>query len=75
MIRSAAMCQQEGYPEQRQQINEVTAVIDGNNIYGSSEKITKILRDKRSMSLTLSPITRVTYFYQYPLYSVVRKMA
>lgn len=57
MIRSAAMCQREGYPEQRQQINEVTAVIDGNNIYGSSEKITKILRDKRSMSHTLSPIT------------------
>ncbi|CAB4025491.1 peroxidasin homolog isoform X3, partial [Paramuricea clavata] len=47
MIRSAAMCQRDGYPEERQQINEVTAVIDGNNIYGSADKTTDNLRDKK----------------------------
>ena len=42
------MCQRDGYPEERQQINEVTAVIDGNNIYGSADKTTDNLRDKKS---------------------------
>jgi hypothetical protein len=47
MIRSAAICQREGYPKERQQINDVTAVIDASNIYGSSKKQGDSLRDKK----------------------------
>jgi hypothetical protein len=48
MIRSAAMCQREGYPKERQQINDVTAVIDASNIYGSSRKASESLRNTTS---------------------------
>ena len=48
MIRSAAICQREGYPKERQQINDVTGVVDASNIYGSSKKESDNLRDKRS---------------------------
>ena len=43
-VRSAAMCQLEGFPMEREQINDVTGVIDGNNVYGSSEETTRSLR-------------------------------
>jgi hypothetical protein len=42
------MCHQDGYPEERQQINIVTSVIDASNIYGSASKTADSLRDKRS---------------------------
>lgn len=48
VVRSAAMCQPEGYPQQRQQFNDVTAVIDASNVYGSSVKGSEIIRDKKS---------------------------
>lgn len=48
MIRSAAICQREGYPKERQQINDITGVVDASNIYGSSKKESDNLRDKRS---------------------------
>jgi hypothetical protein len=54
MIRSAAICQREGYPKDRQQINDITGVIDASNIYGSSKKASDILRDKRSMFIIVS---------------------
>lgn len=47
-VRSSAMCQTEGFPVEREQLNAITGVIDGNNIYGSSENTTNSLRDLKS---------------------------
>ena len=47
-VRSSAMCQREGFPMEREQINAITGVIDGNNVYGSSEETTRSLRDMES---------------------------
>ncbi|XP_028415842.1 peroxidasin-like protein [Dendronephthya gigantea] len=49
LVRSAAMCQQNDYPKHREQINDVTGVIDGSQIYGSSKATSDDLRDKRSL--------------------------
>ena len=42
------MCQQDGLPMEREQINAITGVIDGNNVYGSDEETTRSLRDLES---------------------------
>ena len=47
-VRSSAMCQQDGFPMEREQINAITGVIDGNNVYGSDEETTRSLRDLES---------------------------
>ena len=78
MIRSAAMCQREGYPKERQQINDVTGVIDASNIYGSSKKESDSLRDTRSKANLVDValfysnpgyLCKISYFYQMPLLS------
>jgi hypothetical protein len=38
----------EGFPMAREQINAITGVIDGNNVYGSSEQTTRSLRHLQS---------------------------
>jgi hypothetical protein len=45
------MCQAHGYPTEREQINGVTGVIDGNNVYGSLENRSRSLRDLQSKQL------------------------
>ena len=44
-VRSSAVCQLEGFPVEREQVNIITGVIDGNNVYGSSENETLSLRN------------------------------
>ncbi|XP_028395858.1 uncharacterized protein LOC114519877 [Dendronephthya gigantea] len=44
-VRSSAMCHNYSVDTKREQVNIITAVIDGNNVYGSSENTTLRLRD------------------------------
>ena len=45
VTRSAAVCQEHGYPKPREQINVNTAPIDASQVYGSTERVAEELRE------------------------------
>lgn len=52
VTRSAAVCQEHGYPKTREQINVNTAYIDASQVYGSSKELADNLREKEPGKIT-----------------------